>query len=143
MPRKRKIKAPDGSGETITVYLDKNDPLEGKALAMSQMLAGKRGRRKQAVVALLAAMYDLYQVTGEMPTSADIMTALTSNQPRSFTTAVGFAMPAQAAQSLAAPVPKVEPPRGGVTILNDGPTGKMSGSQVAKNFLSNASSFFG
>jgi hypothetical protein len=140
---KRTRKGNNGTGETLTILFDSSDPQEARALEMAKLLAEKHGRRKATIVALLDTMYQHYQATGELLSATDIARAVGNGKSAtSFTPAVGFAMPAPSAQSLAAPVPEVVPPRGGVTILNDGPTGKMSGSQVAKNFLSNASSFF-
>jgi hypothetical protein len=141
---KKQGKRQNGTGESLTVYFDKTDPQEARALEMSKLLAAKHGRRKDAIVALLSALYEVCESTGQILTPTDIINALNNSQSRSFTPAVGFSMPAPATQSLAVPVHATEQPRGvpGVTIVDDGPTGKMSGSQVAKNFLSNASSFF-
>jgi hypothetical protein len=85
-PRKRC----NGVGESITLKFDKSDPQEAAALAMSKLLATKHGRRKDMIVALLSTLYEVYQQTGELPTSVTARNALSANyrQPMGFTSAV-------------------------------------------------------
>jgi hypothetical protein len=85
-PRKRC----NGVGESITLKFDKSDPQEAAALAMSKLLAAKHGRRKDMIVALLSTLYEVYQQTGELPTSVTARNALSANyrQLMGFTTAV-------------------------------------------------------
>lgn len=70
----------NGVGESVTVYFDQNDPQEWRALEMAKLLALKHGRRKQAIVALLDAMYSAYQETGELLTATAIQNAIRSAQ---------------------------------------------------------------
>lgn len=70
-------KGRNGVGLSITVTFDKHDNLERKAQEMSCLLASKHGRRKNAIVALLAAMYDYYEQTGELMTATAIQNAIT------------------------------------------------------------------
>ena len=41
-----------------------SDPAERKALEAARLLAAKHGRRKQAIIALLEAVYTCYEQTG-------------------------------------------------------------------------------
>jgi hypothetical protein len=66
----------NGVGESLTVYFDQNDPQERRALEMAKLLASKHGRRKQAIVALLDAMYTHYQETGELLSTTAIQNAI-------------------------------------------------------------------
>src|SRR5512134_515085 len=66
----------NGVGESLTVYFDQNDPQERRALEMAKLLASKHGRRKQAIVALLDAMYSRYQETGELLSATAIQNAV-------------------------------------------------------------------
>lgn len=73
MAKGRNSKASNGEGQTITVTgFDLNDPQEQRALAMSQLLATKHGRRKQVIVALLDAMYQHYNATGEIMSGSEV-----------------------------------------------------------------------
>lgn len=78
MARKRS-KSSNGEGMSVTVYFDRYDRREGAALAMAQLLATKHGRRKDAIVSFLAAMYDHYERTGEIMTATEIANTLSGN----------------------------------------------------------------
>jgi hypothetical protein len=66
----------NGEGEGISIHFDQSDPQERRALTMAKLLAGKHGRRKQAIVALLDAMYSHYEDTGELLTATAIQNAI-------------------------------------------------------------------
>lgn len=89
MARKR-TKSSNGEGLSMTVFFDQDDREEAAALEMAQLLAYKHGRRKQAVVAFLAAMHDHFERTGEIMSVTEITNALTDRADRSigFTAAV-------------------------------------------------------
>jgi len=72
---RKQCKGRNGVGLTVTVTFDHHDPYERKAQEMAQILARKHGRRKDAIVALLAAMYDYYTETGEMMSPGTIASA--------------------------------------------------------------------
>ncbi len=70
-------KGRNGTGETVTLSFDTSDPAERKALNAARLLATKHGRRKQAIVALLEAVYTHYEATGELMSASAISAALT------------------------------------------------------------------
>lgn len=79
MARSTKAKAPkgrNGEGDSLTVYFDCSDPAERKALEAARLLATKHGRRKQAIIALLEAIYTSYEQTGELMSASAISSAL-------------------------------------------------------------------
>lgn len=77
-PAKAKArKGSNGTGDSVTLYFDINDPAERKALNAARLLATKHGRRKQAIVALLEAVYMHYELTGELMSASTISSALT------------------------------------------------------------------
>jgi hypothetical protein len=69
-------KGRNGVGDSVTVYFDHTDPAERKALQAARLLATKHGRRKQAIIALLEAIYNHYEATGELLSAGEIATAL-------------------------------------------------------------------
>ena len=69
-------KGRNGVGDTVVVSFDLADPAERKALEAARLLATKHGRRKQAIVALLGAVYAHYEQTGELLSAADITARL-------------------------------------------------------------------
>jgi hypothetical protein len=95
MPRR---KGANGTGGILTVNFDTSDPSERRALEAARLLAAKHGRRKQVVIALLEAVYNHYDQTGEVLTAPEIsaffagkgrqlVTAPPSDSPRTFATA--------------------------------------------------------
>src|SRR6476646_10488677 len=75
-PRKSSNKGRNGVGDTVVVSFDLTDPAERKALEAARLLATKHGRRKQAIVALLGAVYAHYEQTGELLSASVITGAL-------------------------------------------------------------------
>lgn len=73
----------NGEGDTITVTgFDPNDAQEMRALAMSKMLAGGRaGRRRTVIIALLDAMYQHYERTGEILSGAEVYNRVLGSTP--------------------------------------------------------------
>lgn len=47
-------------------FFDVSDPAERKGLEAAKLLAAKQGRRKQAAIALLEAIYNRYETSGEL-----------------------------------------------------------------------------
>lgn len=136
MARKR-TKGVNGVGTSITLRFDESDPLEAAALAMSQLLASKHGRRKDAIVAFLAAAYQHYESTGKLLTTADITTAL---QPSDGRPTTGLTL------TIGQPAP-AEPPRTKrPQTVQDAPTitmttAKTRAADVHKNFLAGMAGF--
>ena len=76
MARKLK-KRRNGQGDSITLNFNASDPQEAAALAMSKRLAAlKKGKRKDFIVALLAAAERVYQETGQLIDTYEIATAI-------------------------------------------------------------------
>ena len=133
-------KGRNGEGQSVSLFFDTRDPMESKALAMSQVLASKHGRRKQVLIAALAALYDAYMDTGELPTATTVANALSGVSP-------------QAGRSFApvtsrTPAPASSTPRRPREYDDDQPTvvissgRKASAQQIANNFLSDVGGLF-
>lgn len=76
MARKLK-KRRNGQGDSITLNFNASDPQEAAALAMSKRLAGlKKGKRKDFIVAMLAAAERVYQETGQLIDTYEIAAAI-------------------------------------------------------------------
>lgn len=87
MPRTAKakrIKSANGVGDVVVVNFDIADPTERRALEAARLLAAKHGRRKQAILAMLEAIYNRYEATGELMTPTQIAAAL-NGQPTAVT----------------------------------------------------------
>lgn len=79
MARKSK-KRLNGQGNSITLNFNANDPEEAAALAMAKRLAGlKKGKRKDFIVALLAAAEHIYQETGQLLETHEIAAAISGH----------------------------------------------------------------
>lgn len=79
MPRTAKakrIKSANGVGDVVVVNFDVSDPNERRALEAARLLASKHGRRKAAILALLEAVLDRYEATGQVMTPTQIAAAL-------------------------------------------------------------------
>lgn len=133
-------KGSNGTGDTLTVYFDRSDPAECKALEAARLLAAKHGRRKQAIIALLEAVYSHYEATGELLSASEISAGLTS--------ASAVIPSANSAQFKRELIPQPKPQRrrqhtNSVEVTN---SGKASTRKVADNFLASmkglASGFF-
>ena len=74
----------------MTLYFDRSDPAERKALEAARLLAAKHGRRKQAIIALLEAVYNHYEATGELLSSAEISGLLMGQGSTPARAQVGF-----------------------------------------------------
>lgn len=138
---RKQSKGRNGEGQSVSLFFDTRDPMESKALAMSQVLASKHGRRKQVLIAALAALYDAYLESGELPTATTVANALSgmgTPPPRSFAPATTQRTPA----------PTSTAPRRTRQHDDDQPrvvvgTGrKASAQQIANNFLSDMGSLF-
>lgn len=71
--RNRDMRAPDGKGTTLQCEFDEDDPIEQRALRVSQELATKRGRRKQYLVEIFSALYEYKLRTGKLPSISKIV----------------------------------------------------------------------
>ena len=138
----------NGLGESLTVFFDKSDPQQQAALSMSQMLGSKHGLRKEVIVALLAALYERYELTGELLTPIAVTNAIMDGFAIS-TPAKAFTI-MQPTSSFSS-VERTDLERrssasatGGVIVSES--KGKTSSQEVAKNFLNSmkdlASGFF-
>ena len=146
--KKGRSKGPNGAGDQVVVNFDLTDPQERRALEAARLLAAKHGRRKQAIVAFLSAVYAYYEQTGELLSTQDIAGAL-MGQGTSARQLVGFTADAEMQGSRlsagSAPMPNVQHVsarerrkqrqynRSGVEVTADG--GKPSAQNVANNFL--------
>jgi hypothetical protein len=137
MARTRKGRAPDGAGESVTIYFDKADRHERQALQMAQMLAARRGRRKDAVVAFLSALYEVYESTGEVLDAYTILDRLKGNPYQSalYPPKAETITPTRSAPKAAA---KADKPL--VTVAKE--SAKITADTIAKNFLSTNASFW-
>lgn len=71
----------NGSGVSITIQFDADDPQDARALMMSQRLAtAKHGRRRQVIIALLDAMEQHYQQTGVVLSPVQIAALIAGGQ---------------------------------------------------------------
>lgn len=122
---KTRHKGSNGTGDSVTVYFDCSDPAERKALEAARLLAAKHGRRKQAIIALLEAVYNRYEASGELISASEISAALALGAPM---------------QHNAAPAPRHVPScEPGVVITSGSQT---SAQEIANNFLRNVGSAF-
>ena len=159
MSSKSQGKRRNGKGESISVFFDDSDPTEAAALKMAQLLATKHGRRKSAIIAMLAAMQKHFEQTGELLNSTDIANAITGTatlnlQPTGFTPAVSNqrGLQPQPAQGYTPPSASSdltpEQRQSGRHYADDTPGvvvtagGKASAKTVADNFLKNIGSAF-
>lgn len=122
-------KGSNGTGDTLTVYFDRSDPAERKALEAARLLAAKHGRRKQAIIALLEAIYSHYEATGELLSASEISAGLSGG-----TVLIPNANTAQrSGESNSQPKsPRKRQHTSRVEVTN---SGKASTRKVADNFL--------
>ncbi len=112
-----KSKGKNGVGDSVTVYFDKSDPAERRALEASQLLAAKHGRRKQLIVTLLEAVYLHYEQTGELMSSSQLIANLVNVPAGMKTKPAAFALPEPHALSL--PRPHSEKPMVQLAVVAD------------------------
>jgi hypothetical protein len=138
----------NGSGESLTVFFDKSDPQQQAALSMSQMLGSKHGLRKEVIVALLAALYERYESTGDVLTPIAVTNAIMdgfaiSTPAKMFTTTHPAGSP-PSGERKADERPKPEP-TGGAVVVKEG-RAKTTSKELHNNFLNSmknlASGFF-
>lgn len=138
----------NGSGESLTVFFDKSDPQQQAALSMSQMLGSKHGLRKEVIVALLSALYERYESTGELLTPIAVTNAIMDGFAIS-TPAKVFTTMQPAGSSISVERKSYERHSAesthGVVVVKES-RGKTTSQEVAKNFLDSmkglASGFF-
>lgn len=144
MARSTKAKAQkgrNGVGDTLTVYFDCSDPAERKALEAARLLATKHGRRKQAIIALLEAVYTCYEQTGELMSASEISTALMAQKGTSGHLVFDPNTASAALHDLQLPSEITPQPKrqrqhfGGVEVTR---AGGETTKTVAQNFLSSA-----
>src|SRR5215207_893222 len=88
--KQRKAKGNNGVGQFVSLTFDISDPREAAALRAAQLLASKHGRRKQAVVAFLSAVWEVYQETGKLLDPIEIANAVQAASMGSRYPAMGF-----------------------------------------------------
>jgi len=123
-------KGANGTGDILTVSFDTSDPSERRALEAARLLAAKHGRRKQVVIALLEAVYNHYEQTGEVLTAPEISAHFAGNGRQ-----LAAVPPATDARRPTADQPRTP----GVVITG---SGKADARTVADNFLKSMSSAF-
>ena len=133
----------NGQGDSITLNFNASDPQEAAALAMSKRLAGmKKGKRKDFIVAMLAAAERVYQETGQLIDTYEIATAIIGNSTGVNRLPVAQEFGVQRSDT-ATSQPKAHRSARGVEVTA---SGKASAETVAKNFLNSmkglASGFF-
>ena len=139
MARPTKAKAPkgrNGEGDSLTVYFDCSDPAERKALEAARLLATKHGRRKQAIIALLEAVYTSYEQTGELMSASAISSALLAQNSPTSRSQTDF-MSTDTIASERRRQHQDQSARVEITSLG----GKASAETVGKNFLQSVSGF--
>jgi hypothetical protein len=124
----------------LTVYFDQNDPQESRALEMAKLLASKHGRRKQAIVALLDAMYSHYQETGELLSATAIQNAVMNASVNDGHAARGLDAAANPSGFEVVPSrvqQRGEPPiqRDDTQLVSVSSGGKASAEETAHNFI--------
>ena len=124
---KSKRKGSNGTGDSLTVYFDCSDPAERKALEAARLLAAKHGPRKQAIIALLEAIYNRYEASGELISASEISAALLVRTP---------VQPGAVSEIW----PRFSPPTESGVVLTA--SAKTSAQEVANNFLRNVGSAF-
>jgi hypothetical protein len=84
------------------ITFDIHDRTERRALQMSKLLASKHGRRKEALVSMLATMYDVFEQTGEILDSRQIAALLSGSTTGTSASApnIGFTQVAALAHGL-------------------------------------------
>lgn len=87
---KTRAKGRNGVGDQVVINFDLKDPQERRALEAARLLATKHGRRKQAIVALLSAVYAYYEQTGELLSAQDITASLMGQGSAPGRAPVGF-----------------------------------------------------
>ena len=148
MAQRRMVsKRRNGAGDSVTVYFDQDDPQEQRALEMAKLLALKHGRRKQAIVALLDAMYSAYMETGELLTATAIQNAIRTAPAGSIPRLNAAQQWENGLSALPSAAPRrTEPPVYAedtqLVTVNKG--GKASAEETTRNFLASMSgmSFF-
>jgi hypothetical protein len=148
--KRKQEKGRNGVGDSLTVFFDQSDPAERKALEAARLLAAKHGRRKQAIVALLEAVYTCYEQTGELMSATTISAALMGQGVMPERNLAGLDTtliqpPHLQPSTVNKRLPRAKrQPSSGIEITSS--AGKASAEQVAKNFLSSmkglASGFF-
>jgi hypothetical protein len=139
-----KGKGRNGEGEGITLRFDQQDKTERRALQMSKLLASKHGRRKQAIVALLATMMDIFEESGEILDAREITARLNgiptfsvSSSSRGAKEAFSVDRTKPNARSTQSRETRKEPL---VTVAKE--SAKTTAESVAKNFLATNSGFW-
>jgi hypothetical protein len=140
-------KGRNGVGDQVVVKFNATDPAERKALEAAHLLAAKHGRRKAAIIALLEAVYDRYEDSGCLMTSAEITAALMGQAPAPARAPVGF--PAATAGQIVASDMTAEQRQATLQHSDNSPgvviakgSGKDSAQTVADNFLSSVGRAF-
>ena len=137
-----KIKRQNGTGNSITLFFDPSDASERRALEASKLLASKHGRRKAALVAMLDAIYRVYETSGELLSPAEIGAALMRQSPFVSHASAGFAAPPLASDRTAAQRQsgrQYTDHAPGVVVTAGG---KADAQTIADNFLRNVGSAF-
>ena len=138
--RAKTSKGINGTGDSVTVYFDPSDPAERKALEAARLLASKHGRRKQAIVALLEAVYNVYEASGELLSATEISAALLGQ---------GSTVPPQQSRLVSTDITsdkrgtQLKHGDGSPLVEITGSTGKASAEMVGANFLKSVSGLSG
>jgi hypothetical protein len=151
MANQRRKQEKGRNGVSVTVFFDQSDPAERKALEAARLLAAKHGRRKQAIIALLEAVYTCYEQTGELMSASAISAALIGQGAASGSGIGSYTRSADDGHGSqfdvgTIPQPKPSRKRRRSESIEVTSSGKASAETVARNFLTSmktlASGFF-
>lgn len=119
-------KGANGTGDKIVIRFDDlSDLTEQRALEAARLLAIKHGRRRQAIVAMLEAVYLHYERTGELLSASQIGIAI-ANSGAGQATAAAPPVPARTREADSHPA----------LIEITKPDGKAMAGKITNNFLS-------
>jgi hypothetical protein len=128
-------KGVNGSGDSIVIHLDPDDPADARALEMAKLLASKHGRRKAVIVALLEAMHAQMERTGRVMTPVEVAAAI-MNQPTNLEVA------APAPRRAALPKPAGEPKPAKLSAADKQAMTQRAAEEVASNYLNSMANLF-
>jgi 2-methylaconitate cis-trans-isomerase PrpF len=145
---KKRTKGANGVGQFVSLTFDISDPQEAAALRAAQLLASKHGRRKQAVVAFLSAVWDVYEETGKLLSPVEIANAVqgigtgSRHAAMGFTSAVGqYSAPTDTPNDLRRLTAPTDAPQYVPTELTVTAGKKASAAEVGANFTKAAASY--
>jgi hypothetical protein len=140
---KSTAKRGNGEGDSITITFDIHDRTERRALQMSKLLASKHGRRKEALISMLATMYDVFEQTGEILDSRQIAALLSGGTTSTSASAPNIGFTQAVARAHGLPANNVQ---GGLNgrqaVAIEAAPAKTTAAQISSAFLGSAGAAF-